>query len=425
MKNNWERKKIGDIGKVKTCKRIYKKETSSFGEIPFLKISSFDDISSCDCFISKELFDKYRSLYSYPNIGDVLISASGTIGKLKRHLSDNVYYQDSNIIWLDNNEKEILNDYLYYIYKNISWVKTLGSTIPRLYNSNVEEVTIEFPKSLKEQEKNIKILKLIDEKIKINMNISSKLEEIIETIYNYWFLQFDFPNEDGKPYKSSGGEMVYNEKLKIEIPKGWKVDKLSNYITFKRGISYTSKNISDNMEDVPMVNLASVNRDATYNKGGIKYFKGKHKEEKIATSNDLLIACTDLTKNLDIVGKPVIVPALYDKFLYSMDLAKVEFKNDLIGRFYLYRTLNTSFYHKYIKGFSSGTNVQHLDLCGIEGYRVVIPNKEVLDKFELLCENLYKKINLSACENEKLEELKNYLLPLLMNGQVGFKEDSE
>lgn len=150
---------LKDIGKVSMCKRILKSETSSKGDIPFYKIGTFG--KQADSYITREKFEKYRSLYSYPKNGDVLISASGTIGRTVIYDGEDAYFQDSNIVWIDNDEKIVLNKYLYYYYQLKPWNESFGGTITRLYNSNIERTLITIP-PLDEQERIVAILDRFD-----------------------------------------------------------------------------------------------------------------------------------------------------------------------------------------------------------------------------------------------------------------------
>jgi Type I restriction modification DNA specificity domain len=167
---NWETKTLGEIGNPKMCKRILKNQTNTTDEIPFYKIGTFG--KTPDAFISKEIYDEYRTKYSFPKKGDILISASGTIGRRVRYDGEPAFFQDSNIVWIDNNEKQVLNDYLYVFYEFCDWQPSKGATISRLYNSNLTSIKIVFPKSLEEQKD---ILKKIDA-------VSTETKKL-ETIY--------------------------------------------------------------------------------------------------------------------------------------------------------------------------------------------------------------------------------------------------
>ncbi|MBS6286278.1 MAG: restriction endonuclease subunit S [Campylobacter concisus] len=154
-----ELKMLGDIGEVRMCKRILKEQTSVNGEIPFYKIGTFG--KEADAYISKELFDEYRSKYNYPKIGEVLISASGTIGRAVIFNGNDAYFQDSNIVWIENDEGQVLNRYLFYFYQIADWNIAEGGTIKRLYNDNLKKIKIPVP-SLQTQQKVVDILDKFD-----------------------------------------------------------------------------------------------------------------------------------------------------------------------------------------------------------------------------------------------------------------------
>ncbi|NBR15563.1 MAG: restriction endonuclease subunit S, partial [Crocinitomicaceae bacterium] len=119
-----------------------------------------------DAFISKEIYDEYRTKYSFPKKGDILISASGTIGRRVRYDGEPAFFQDSNIVWIDNNEKQVLNDYLYVFYEFCDWQPSKGATISRLYNSNLTSIKIVFPKSLEEQKTILKKINAVSAETK-------------------------------------------------------------------------------------------------------------------------------------------------------------------------------------------------------------------------------------------------------------------
>ena len=149
-----EWKPLGEIGKVCMCRRIFREQTSPRGDIPFYKIGTFG--KEADAYISYELYEEYRLRYPFPKKGDVLISASGTIGRLVVYDGAPAYFQDSNIVWIDNDESLVLNRFLYYYYGIVHW-KTDKGTIERLYNRNLEKVLIPLP-PLAVQERIVEIL---------------------------------------------------------------------------------------------------------------------------------------------------------------------------------------------------------------------------------------------------------------------------
>ncbi|WP_150225619.1 restriction endonuclease subunit S [Streptococcus constellatus] len=154
-----EWKTLGDIGKVSMCRRILKNQTSDDGEVPFYKIGTFGRVATS--YISRELFEDYKLRFSYPKLGDVLISASGTIGRTVVFNGEDSYFQDSNIVWLDHDESQVLNRYLYYFYQMNPWKVSDGGTISRLYNGNIEKTRIPVP-SLEIQSRIVQVLDNFD-----------------------------------------------------------------------------------------------------------------------------------------------------------------------------------------------------------------------------------------------------------------------
>ncbi|HEL1977567.1 TPA: restriction endonuclease subunit S [Streptococcus suis] len=144
----WELRKLGEVGAVAMCRRIFKEQTSEIGEIPFYKIGTFG--GTPDAFISKELFEEYRNKYPYPTKGDILISASGSIGRTVEFLGKDEYFQDSNIVWLKHDGK-IDNIFLKQFYSIVKWSGVEGSTIKRLYNENILNTEIALPSLLEQK----------------------------------------------------------------------------------------------------------------------------------------------------------------------------------------------------------------------------------------------------------------------------------
>lgn len=145
----WEQRKLGELGSVSMCRRIFKEQTSERGDIPFYKIGTFGAVA--DAFISKELFEEYKLKYPYPKKGDILISASGSIGRTVEFTGKNEYFQDSNIVWLNHDER-LSNTFLKCFYSVVKWTGIEGSTIKRLYNDNILNTVINLP-SIHEQNK--------------------------------------------------------------------------------------------------------------------------------------------------------------------------------------------------------------------------------------------------------------------------------
>lgn len=164
---------MGEIGKISMCKRIMKSQTSRSGDIPFYKIGTFG--KTADAYISRELYSDYKSNFPFPKKGDILLSASGTIGRTVVYDGKPAYFQDSNIIWLENDESRVTNKFLYHLYKITTW-QTEGGTIKRLYIDNFKRVKIPVPPLEKQKQ----IVSILDKFEKLTNDISVGLPAEIE-----------------------------------------------------------------------------------------------------------------------------------------------------------------------------------------------------------------------------------------------------
>lgn len=209
FEDTWKNDKIGNIGSVLMCKRIFKSQTTSIGDIPFYKIGTFG--STADAFISENLFNEYKTRFSYPQYGDILLSAAGTIGRIVEYKGEKAYFQDSNIVWVKVNGK-IKNQFLKYIYSCIKWNGLEGSTIKRLYNNNILETAINYP-SPEEQQKIASYFQSLDSLIQITSKKLASLKQIKAAS-----LQSMFPQE---------GETVPKVRFK-GFKEGWEKEKLGN-----------------------------------------------------------------------------------------------------------------------------------------------------------------------------------------------------
>lgn len=379
--------KLGDIGKISMCKRVLKNQTSSNGEIPFYKISTFG--GKADCFISRDLYEEYKKKYSFPKKGEILISAAGTLGRTVIYNGEEAFFQDSNIVWVDNDESKVTNSFLYYYYQLQPWKKTTGSTIERLYNDNLRDIDIIFPTDIKEQERITNVLKNIDNKIENNNKINLELEKITKTLFDYWFLQYEFPNEEGKPYKSNGGRMIYNEELKKQIPEIWKNGKISDFIEIGNGKDH--KGLSNG--NIPV-----------YGSGGVI----RKVNESLYSGESVLIPRKGTLNNIMYV----------DENFWTVDtmfFSKMKRENVAIYTYYFVKLYD-------FEKLNTGTGVPSMTSAIISNLNLIIPDDDILEKFNKIVKPLYIEMNKNKKQNEELTKLRDELLPLLMNGQVGFKD---
>ena len=206
--------RLGAFGKVSMCKRVFKEQTQPKGDIPFFKIGTFG--KNPDAFISTALYEEFRSKYSYPKVGDILISAAGTIGRTVVFDGTPAYFQDSNIVWIDNDEHEVLNRFLLFCYENTRWT-TENTTIARLYNDNLKQISVSLP-TLPEQRKIADFLTAVDGRIGQLIQKKALLEDYKKGVMQQLFTQaIRFKGDHGNDFPE------------------WEEKKLGEIATFTKG----------------------------------------------------------------------------------------------------------------------------------------------------------------------------------------------
>ena len=296
-----------------------------------------------------------------------------------------------------------------------------GTKMPRGDKDQILDFTIPHFKLI-DQKKIAETLSSLDSKIEVNNRINNKLEAVAKLLYENWFVQFDFPNSIGKPYKTSGGKMIWNSDLAREVPEGWEVTELRKYLTSNRGVSYNGKDIKG--KGVPMINLNAFNINSTYKPEGIKSFSGPYSFSKVLNPFDLVMCNTQQTAldpKKDIIGKSFLVPDIFETEIVSTHhVTTINVKTDNL-KYYFNSLFSTEYFHRYISGYAAGTNILGLNFEGVLSYRAAIPNDELLSKYKAIVENVERQKSKIIKENKKLTELRDWLLPMLMNGQVKIK----
>lgn len=324
----------------------------------------------------------------------------GNVSILKKAMSTN---QACCNIVIDSNKADY--EFIYYYLKTqYKELRNLSSGVRKNLNSNdIKEFEIRLPKEKDYQEKIASVLSSLDKKIEINNRINEELEAMAKTLYDYWFVQFEFPNEEGKPYKSSGEKMVWNEELKREIPEGWDVGTLLD--------------ISEYINGLPCQKYRPINEDF------LKVIKIKEMKEGFSNSSELVR--TDIPKKSIIENGDVLFSwsASLEVIIWSggkgalnQHIFKVT-SNKYPKSFYFYQLIN---YLQHFKMMAENrkTTMGHITQEHLQQSRITIPPKDLILKLEKMISPIFdKKININV-ENKKLEELRDWLLPMLMNGQV-------
>ena len=375
--------RLGEIGKISMCKRILKSQTNEFSGIPFYKISTFGGTPTV--YIDEKIYREYKEKYSYPKKGDILISAAGTIGKTVIFDGEDSYFQDSNIVWIENDESKVTNQFLYYFLQTNPFITTNGSTIKRLYNDNLRDTKIPNVPSIQQQNQITDILGTLDKKIQTNNQINQELEAMAKTLYDYWFVQFDFPDQNGKPYKSSGGKMVYHPELKREIPEVWGVEKLSHFLTIKNGKDH--KHLLDG-------------KFAVYGSGGIM----RMVTDYLYSGESILFPRKGTLNNVMYVNEKFWT---VDTMFYS----EVNKNNSALYVFYSVKDID-------FNKLNTGTGVPSMTSSILYDLNIIVPEENILEKFNTIVKQNYETIKLNNIQNQELNQLRDWLLPMLMNGQV-------
>ena len=355
-------------------------------------MDGFVDWDNCG-YISKERYDESPEIMLQE--GDLLISKDGTLGKIGyvKGITKPCTVA-SGIFVLRNTIPDVLNfDYLYHVLKShifkgfIARNQALGSTISHLYQSDLENFEMELP-SLDDQELIASVLNTIDAKIANNNAICSNLEAMAKLLYDYWFVQFDFPDENGNPYKSSGGKMVWNDELKREIPAGWEVKPLDNIIT-------------ESSKSTVQVNGAKV--DGIY-----PFF----------TSGSAILAYDQYFVDgfhcfLNTGGNPDI-KGYKGKCAYSTDTWCIDAGKYSYFMYQYFMLIMPQFEQL----FFAGSGLKHLQKDALKKQCVVLPSDEVIGEFNDVLDDLWDKRTECFLENQQLASFRDFLLPMLMNGQV-------
>ena len=338
---------------------------------------------------------------------DILFSMIGTVGSLYFETSDTIDYAIKNIGVFSCGNKEKA-EWLYY-YLQSSYAQQY---IKRYLNGAVQKFLplkglreFPVPQFNKELHNRIKILLNIDQKIQINNQINQELEAMAKTLYDYWFVQFDFPDQNGKPYKSSGGKMVYHPELKREIPEGWGVDSLWNIANFYNGLAM-QKYRPDTTEDdyLPVIKIREMmngfSKDTEKARLDIP-------SEAVVERGDILFSWS-ATLEVIIWGK--------EKGALNQHIFKVT--SDTYPESFIYFELKS--YLKVFKAIAElrKTTMGHITQDHLKQAKIVVPPIEIISKLDAKLQPIMLKQQILENQNQELTQLRDWLLPMLMNGQV-------
>ncbi|MBR3319135.1 restriction endonuclease subunit S [Candidatus Saccharibacteria bacterium] len=343
----------------------------------------------------------------------ILLPRKGTL--------DNILYVKGKfwtvdtMYWTLINKDLVYPKYLYYYLSLLDLSsRDSGSALPSMTFDSYYSLDISLP-SLEKQKQLADIATLIDDKIENNNKINAKLNELANTIYNYWFLQFDFPNTESRPYKSSGGKMIHNDIVKREIPENWKTAKIKdiishintglnprqNFILNNGNIKYiTVKNLTTN-GTIDFTTCDTINKDA---------LEKVHKRSDISKGDILFASIAPL-------GRCVIIREDPDGWDINESVFSIRPKSKSIAE-YLYMFFMSDAFIKKAEHSSTGSVFSGIRISVLEDMKVVVPPENILEKFSRIISPIFDLKYQNEAENQKLKELRDFLLPLLLNNQV-------
>lgn len=368
--------------------------------------------------------------------GDLIVAmteqAAGLLGSTALVPEDSIFLHNQRIGLISFDEKKYDKLFLYYLFQskyvrkqiaNSSTGSKVKHTSPqRIYDVEVFKPSVEIQKKI-----GIKLAS-IEAKIELNNKINVELEAMAKLIYDYWFVQFDFPDENGKPYKSSGGLMVYNEELKREIPAGWEVDPFSNWIENDKSGDWGKESLQGNY-----INMVSCIRGADLNglngKGAVKaptrfiLEKNKH---KLLELGDFIIEIsggspTQSTGRMAFITKETLErfenPLICSNFCKAVTLKE---KKSMFNFAYEWNRLYDAGVLFGWEGKTSGIKNLLFDSF-VTNHKVALPDSKMIEQFYDKAKPIHAQIQKNLQQNQKLAELRDWLLPMLMNGQVKVK----
>ncbi len=313
----------------------------------------------------------------------------------------------------------------YYVLLNSKLQRRLrGSTQPFISYDLLNDVKVYLPEKAT-QDNIASVLSALDSKIELNNRISAELEAMAKTLYNYWFVQFDFPNKNGKPYKTSGGKMVWNEELQKEIPEGWEVQKMAEWIDIEKSGDWGKDEEEGNFtKKVICFRGADINglNGLDELKPPVRFILEKN-SFKILKSHDLIIEISGGSPTQSTGRLAFITDATIKRFEHPLICSNfckpVSMRNKklLYNFVYYWNSLYDNGVFFGYEGKTSGIKNLLLDSF-ISSYYTVVPDEETVEKFYNIMDSIQEKKQTALAENQRIAEIRDWLLPMLMNGQV-------
>lgn len=432
--DDWEVKRLGEIGEPCMCKRILKEQTSPTGDIPFYKIGTFGGIP--DAYISRELFEQYKEQYNYPKKGTLLLSAAGTIGRVVVFDGKDSYFQDSNIVWIDNDETKVTNDFLFYCYSRMQWKTEGGGIVSRLYNANLKSTSFIAPKSLAEQQRIAKALsdvdalistteKLIQKKKNIKQGAMQNLLTGKKRLPGFGDKQTDLFVPNGthtKEVKDVSPEQIrLSAKMKQtelgEIPEDWEVKNINKECTIKARIGWQGLKSTEYLDSGDYILITGTDFDSGFiNWKSCSYVtKWRFDQDKNIQikQGDVLI-----TKD-GTIGKVAFLNEIPMQGTLNSGVFVIRPKNpDKMDSVFLSLIFKSFWFDSFLEQITSGSTIVHLYQKDFVKFNFPLPSKEEQTAIANVLSSMDKEIETLNTKLEKYRNLKTAMMQQLLTGKV-------
>ena len=393
-----ERKKIRDLVNVYNNQRI---PLSATQRVNLEKIYPYYGAQGIVDYVDNFIFD-----------GNYILVAED--GENLRSNKQNICNLVNGKFWVNNHahilsaNDENVTEYLYYNFNQIKFEPYItGSAQPKLNKENLLNIET-FVHSKSEQQKIAQVLSTLDRKIALNQQINTELEKMAKTLYDYWFVQFDSPDENANPYKSSGGEMVYHPELKREVPKGWGYGNITEIANLLGGGTPSKNNGEFWNGNIPFFTPTDCNNDVYIlsTKDNITAIGLEKSSTKLFPENAVLLTARGSVGKLSLNA----IPMAMNQSCYAL-IAK-----DEVSYSFLYFLARQLIHILEIK--ATGSVFNSIVSNDIETTFLTIPEKIKIKEFGKICEPIFEKIKSNIKQTQQLTQLRDFLLPMLMNGQV-------
>ena len=414
--SSWRNVTIDDLGEVITGYTPAIKKTEYYGnEYPFITPTDMamdSRIVQTERFLSQKGYEYRKNRLLPPN--SVCVTCIGaTIGKICMTTAPSATNQQINSIVVDQHKHDPY--FVYYLLRtktealqNVAG----GVATPIVKKSTFASFEVCVP-PLETQHKIAAVLSTYDDLIENNTRRINILEDMAQTLYREWFVHFRFPGHENVPMvESSLGP----------IPQGWEIKRLDEVAQLHRGRSYRSKNLVADGEGLPFLNLKNINREGGFRYDGLKWYDGEYKETQMATSNDIIMALTDVTQDRKVVARSARVPDLgHEKYVFSMDLLKIQPEKSIQADF-LYALLKYSNFAEKLKEYANGTTVLHLSPSHVQSSELVLPPSKFRQRYADVAGSVRRQSDLLEKKNVSLRQTRDLLLPKLISGEIDVSE---